>query len=405
MPDHPTRADIDLVDGNFYVDDPHEKYTWMRANAPVYFDAKNGVWGLASYGAVLGASKDPATFSNAGGIRPETPALPMMIDKDDPEHLRRRKLVNRGFTPRRVRDSETRLRDVCDAIIDQVCERGECDFVNDIAAPLPMVVIGDMLGVEPEDRDDLLRWSDDMVSASGSNDEAAMVGAMNAMIEYQGYAARVIAQRRENPTDDLMSILVHAEVDGDRLSHDDLVYESLLILIGGDETTRHVISGGMEQLLLNPDQRALLAADRDKIPVAVEEMLRWVTPIKNMCRTVTHDVEFLGQDLHEGEKCMLLYESANRDEQKFVDPFRFDVERNPNEHVAFGFGSHFCLGNSLARLEMKVMFEQVLARLPDIELEADSASLPRRRANFISGLESMPVTFAPSAPLHRSTLS
>ncbi|MDZ4825281.1 MAG: cytochrome P450 [Actinomycetota bacterium] len=402
---HPTRDDIDLVDGNFYVDDPHEKYTWMREHAPVFFDAKNGVWGLASYGAVLGASKDPATFSNAGGIRPETPALPMMIDKDDPEHLRRRKLVNRGFTPRRVRDSEARLRDVCDAIIDQVCERGECDFVNDIAAPLPMVVIGDMLGVEPEDRDDLLRWSDDMVSASGSNDEAAMVGAMNAMIEYQGYAERVIAQRRDTPTDDLMSILVHAEVDGDRLSHDDLVYESLLILIGGDETTRHVISGGMEQLLLHPDQRALLAADRDKIPVAVEEMLRWVTPIKNMCRTVTHDVEFLGQELHEGEKCMLLYESANRDEQKFVDPFRFDGERNPNEHVAFGFGSHFCLGNSLARLELRVMFEQVLARLPDIELAADSASLPRRRANFISGLESMPVTFSPSAPLNRSTLS
>jgi cytochrome P450 family 142 subfamily A polypeptide 1 len=201
-----------------------------------------------------------------------------------------------------------------------------------------------------------------------------------------------------------MSALVHAEVDGDRLEPDEVLHESLLILVGGDETTRHVISGGMEQLLLHPEQRKLLVDDPEKITVAVEEMLRWVTPIKNMCRTVVHDMEFFGQQLRAGQKCMLLYESANRDETKFADPYRFDVERQPNEHVAFGFGAHFCLGQALARLELRVMFEQLLTRLPDLELAADPSELPRRPANFISGLESMPVRFTPTRPLDRSTL-
>jgi cytochrome P450 family 142 subfamily A polypeptide 1 len=405
MATHPTRDDIDLVDGGFYVDDPHEKYTWMRENAPVYFDAKNGVWGIASYAALLAMEKDPGTFSNAGGIRPDNGPIPMMIDMDDPDHWKRRKLVNKGFTPRRVRDSEQKIRDVCDAIIDTVCENGECDFVNDIAAQLPMILIGDMLGVAPEDRDDLLQWSDDMLSAqSGNATDEQFVKAMNAMEGYTEFCTHAVAQRQTDPTDDLMSVLVHAEVDGDRLSPDDVLHESLLILIGGDETTRHVISGGVEQLILNPDQRQLLVDDPAKITVAVEEMLRWVTPIKNMCRTVTHDTEFMGQPMTAGQKCMLLFESANRDSTRFDDPFRFDVERNPNEHLAFGFGTHFCLGQALARLELKVMFEQLLIRMPDLELMVEPAQLPRRPANFVSGLESMPVRFSPSRPLLRSTV-
>jgi cytochrome P450 family 142 subfamily A polypeptide 1 len=404
VPDHPTRDDIDLLDGAFYVDDVDEKYAWMRANAPVYFDDKHGVWGIASYDALLAMEKDPQTFSNAGGIRPDTGPIPMMIDMDDPEHWKRRKLVNKGFTPRRVRDSEQKIRDVCDAIIDQVCERGECDFVHDIAAPLPMILIGDMLGVAPEDRDDLLRWSDDMVSAqSGNATEEQYLKAMDAMAGYTEFCTHAVAERQQHPTDDLMSVLVHAEVDGDRLDPDEVLHESLLILVGGDETTRHVISGGMEQLMLHPDQRQKLVDDPGKIQVAVEEMLRWVSPIKNMCRTVTRDTEFFGQDLRAGQKCMLLFESANRDETKFPDPFRFDVERQPNEHLAFGFGTHYCLGQALARLELKVMFEQLLSRLPDLEPRQDPSTLPRRRANFISGLEALPVRFTPSRPLLRST--
>ena len=396
-----TRMEIDLLDGRFYAGDSHPAYAWMRANEPVYFDERNGVWGAASYGAVLAASKDPVTFSNAGGIRPDNGPIPMMIDMDDPAHWQRRKVVNRGFTPRRVRDQEVKLRSLCDELIDRVCERGQCDFVRDLAAPLPMIVIGDMLGVLPDDRDSLLRWSDDMVSAQGGNvSEAAIVRAAEAYSEYEDYALRVIRARREEPTDDLMSVLVHAEVDGDRLDDDEIVHESLLVLVGGDETTRHVLSGGMEQLMLHPDQRDRLALEPEGIPVAVEEMLRWVSPIKNMCRTVTHDTTFFDAQLRAGQKVMLLYESANFDESRFSDPETFDSARRPNDHLAFGFGAHYCLGSNLARLEMQVMFDRLLARLPDIELASDQP-LPRREANFISGLEAMPVRFSPAPSVGR----
>ncbi|HEX6312954.1 MAG TPA: cytochrome P450, partial [Acidimicrobiia bacterium] len=300
----------------------------------------------------------------------------------------------------RIADHEEKVRAICVDLIEGARARRSFDFVADVAAHLPMIMIGDMLGVAPGDRDDLLRWSDDMVSAqSGNATDEQYMKAMQAMEGYRGFCEHAVAERRARPTDDLMSTLVHAEVDGDRLEPDEVLHESLLILVGGDETTRHVVSGGMEQLLLHPDQHKQLLADPAGIPTAVEEMLRWVTPIKNMCRTVTRDVEFMGQELRAGQKCMLLYESANRDEAKFEDPYRFDVERQPNEHVAFGFGSHYCLGQALARLELNVMFERLLARLPDLELAADPASLPRRRANFISGLEAMPVRFSPSAPV------
>jgi cytochrome P450 family 142 subfamily A polypeptide 1 len=397
MADHPTRDDIDLIAGTFYRDDPHEKWTWMREHAPVYFDPNSGVWGITRYHDVKAISKDAETFSNAGGIRPDSPAVPMMIDMDDPEHVRRRKLVNKGFTPRRVRDSEARINLVCDAIIDRVCEQGECDFVRDIAAPLPMIMIGDALGVAPEDRDLLLRWSDELLSAlTGHQTEEDMIKAATAFGDYGVYAQQVIAERQREPRDDLMSVLVHAEVDGDRLDEESVIHESLLILIGGDETTRHVISGGMYQLLVNPDQLAMLRQDRGGLDTAVEEMLRWVSPIRNMARTATRDVELGGQTVPQGDKVLLFYPSANRDDEVFDDPFTFDSTRSPNEHVAFGFGTHFCLGNSLARLELKVMFDRILDRLPDLAL-VDSAEPASRAANFVSGYEEMPVRFTPVA--------
>ncbi len=390
------RIAVDLLDGRFYAGDPRLAYSWMRAHEPVYADETNGVWGAASYAAVMAASRDPLTFSSAGGIRPDSPPLPMMIDMDDPAHSKRRKLVSRGFTPRRVRESETRIRSICDALIDTVRSRRRCDFVRDLAAPLPMIVIGDMLGVLPEDRESLLQWSDDMVSALGSDqEEEGMVKAATAFEEYDSYARAVIRARRSAPRDDLMSVLVHADVDGDRLDEDEIVHESLLILVGGDETTRHVLSGGMEQLLRHPEQMERLANNRRAIPVAVEEMLRWVSPIKNMCRVTTREVRLYGASIPAGRKVMLLYEAANFDESAFVEPERFDAFRQPNDHVAFGFGTHFCLGNSLARLELRVFFEQLLSRLVDLELEA-GGPLPRRAANFISGIESMPIRFGPA---------
>lgn len=395
MADPAVQPDIDFISGEFWGRDPHPELTWMRRNAPVHFDGR--VWGIARYDDIRAISTDPLTFSNAGGIRPDSGAIPMMIDMDDPNHLRRRKLVHRGFTPKRVRASESRIREVCDEIIDAVCERGECDFVWDIAAPLPLIMIGDALGVAPEDRADLLRWSDDMLRGL-TDDPEALLPAADAFVGYSEYATRVIEARRDDPRDDLMSVLVHAEVDGDRLDQDSLIHESLLILIGGDETTRHVISGGGFQVLSNRAHWERLRANPRLVPTAVEEMLRWVSPIKNMARTVTRDTVLRGEPLEEGQKLLLLYSSANRDEDVFAEPFTFDIARSPNEHMAFGFGAHYCLGNSLARLELVVMFEQLLARLPDLAL-ADTAEPGHRPANFISGYETMPVRFSPTAPV------
>jgi cytochrome P450 family 142 subfamily A polypeptide 1 len=395
----PADLTIGLTDGMFYGGDPFPAFAWMREYAPAYFDGSSGVWGITRYADIKEISKDPDTFSNAGGIRPDSDALPMMIDTDAPEHVRRRRLVSEGFTPGRIRESEAGIRSICDAIIDRVCESGSADFVTDIAAPLPMIVIGNMLGVAPEDRSDLLRWSDDMLKALGSPDPGAMDLAALAAMEYAEYITAVAEQRRrDQQSDDLIGTLVHAEIDGDRLDEASLIYESLLILIGGDETTRHVISGGMYELLRHPDQHRRLAGDRSLLPGAVEEMLRWVSPIKNMARRMTRDVELHGETLRQGEKLLLLYPSANRDERVFDRPEEFDVDRTPNDHMAFGFGSHFCLGNRLARMELTVMFDRLLDRLPDLAL-ADTAEPPKRAANFVSGYETMPVVFTPTKPV------
>jgi len=390
--EHPTPDDIDLCSGAFWAGDHHGPLTWMRAYDPVLFDGN--VWGVTRYADIRDVSRQPEVFSNAGGIRPNQPALPMMIDMDDPAHLQRRKLVNKGFTPRRVRDSEPLVRQACTEILDAVIDRGQCDLVNDVAAHLPMIMIGDALGVRPEHRADLLRWSDDMLKGLASEATDAQVEAAgNAFVEYTLYATEVIAARRAEPQDDLMSILAQAEVDGDRLSDDEIIQESLLILIGGDETTRHVISGGIHQLLLHRDQWDQLATDPGRRATAVEEMLRWVTPIKNMVRTATRDVELRGRQIHEGDELMLLYPSANRDEDVFDDPFRFDSGRSPNEHLAFGFGTHFCLGASLARLEISVMLDALLDRAPELAIADPTSDLEYRPANFVSGLETLPVTW------------
>jgi cytochrome P450 family 142 subfamily A polypeptide 1 len=398
-----TRPDVDLTDGNFYAErrTSREAYRWMRANQPVFRD-RNGLVGATTYQAVIDAERNPELFSNTGGIRPDTPGMPYMIDMDDPAHLLRRKLVNAGFTRKRVTEKEPSIGRLCDALIDAVCERGECDFVRDIAAPLPMALIGDMLGVLPEDRGTLLEWSDDLVTGLSSHIDPAGMEAqavMNAFAAYTEFTMGIIAKRRAEPTDDLFSILVNAEVEGQRMSDDEIVMETLLILIGGDETTRHTLSGGTEQLVRHRDQWDALVADRSLLPGAIEEMLRWTSPVKNMCRMLTADTEFHGTELRAGEKIMLLFESANFDESMFENAYQFDIRRDPNNHVAFGFGTHFCLGNQLARLELRLMTDRVLERLPDLRLAADDDVLPLRPANFVSGLESMPMVFTPSSPV------
>ncbi|WIM90093.1 cytochrome P450 [Candidatus Mycobacterium wuenschmannii] len=393
-----TRPNIDLTDGAFYADRPRAAYAWMRDHEPVFRD-RNGLAAVSTYAAVVEAERNPALFSNAGGIRPDQPGSPMMIDMDDPAHLKRRKLVNAGFTRKRVQDLAESIDTLCDTLIDAVCEKGECDFVRDIAAPLPMAVIGDMLGVRPEQREMFLKWSDDLVTGLSSRvSEQTAAHMVQTFADYSEFTRATLAQRRLDPGEDLISVLVNAEVDGGRLDDDEIVMETLLILIGGDETTRHTLSGGTEQLLRHPEHQRALGDDLDLVPQAVEEMLRWTSPVKNMCRLLTEDTTFHDASLRAGEKVMLLFESANFDESVFDAPEEFDPWRFPNNHIAFGFGSHFCLGNQLARLELSTMLRKLLARLPDLRL-ADASALPLRPANFVSGLEQMPVVFTPSAPV------
>jgi cytochrome P450 family 142 subfamily A polypeptide 1 len=388
----PDQFDLNYVRGDFWAGDPHAALAWLREHDPVHWNVSAGVWGITKYDDVRDISRRPDLWSSVGGIRPDSGPTGMMIEQDDPVHRQRRQLVSNGFTPLQIRRQADKVRSIVDRLLDRVVGQRQCDFVTDVAAWLPLVMIGDALGFEEADHPTLLKWSDDLMRGLGQ-DDPDRVGAMMAAFEgYTSYMAGVIPRRRANPTDDLTSILVHAEVDGERFDDATLVHETLLILIGGDETTRHVITGGLYQLLKDRRRWDALLADRSLLPGAVEEMLRWVSPIKNMARTATHDVELHGRQIREGQKVLLLYPSANRDEEQFPDPFTFDIERVPNEHVAFGFGKHFCLGNSLARLELRVLFEQLLDRLPGIRL-VDGSEPEYRPANFVSGYETMKVAW------------
>jgi cytochrome P450 family 142 subfamily A polypeptide 1 len=385
---HPTRDDIRLLSADLYAD-PDDRFAWMRANAPVYWDDATGIWGLASHEAVRIASKEWQTFCSGKGSRPDS-SVPSMINMDFPEHSFRRGIVKDGFTVRRVDAHEPYLRAKVGELLDAVADLGECDLVADIATPLPMYMIGNLMGLPEADHDQLLHWSD--LFAAG--DEELLPQVEQAVMEWNDYILAHARRVRGRGNDDLISLMCDAERDGQRLSDVDLMFESMLVLVGGDETTRHVISAGADALLRHPEQLAVLRADRSLIPTAVEEMLRWATPVKNMNRTATRDVELFGQQIYEGDRMLLLYPSANRDEAVFTDPYRFDVRRDPNPHVAFGaYGRHHCLGAPLARLELRVLFEELLARFAEIELVEPNHPAPLRRGNFVVGIEKLPVRF------------
>jgi cytochrome P450 family 142 subfamily A polypeptide 1 len=390
---------LNLLDGKWYAQNAHEVWAEMRQTSPVHWDPVAQVWGIAKYHDVVAVEKNPKTFSSFRAPRPHGEHLPMMISMDDPEHQRRRSLVNRGFTPKRVNSHEPMLRDLCRTIVDKVAERGSCDFVWEIAAPLPLLVIAELLGYDSSWHDDLLRWSEELMLPSEPDLTPEMIqqrleAGSRTIMEFRDAQLGIIADRRKSPRDDVITTLCEAEIDGERLDDESIVQETLLILIGGDETTRHVISAGMLALFENPDQLAALRDGEADIAVAAEEMIRWASPVQNMGRTAMQDVVIRDQRIKEGQQLMLFYPSANRDDEVFTDGQSFDIRRQPNPHVAFGFGTHFCLGAALARLECRLMFTELLRRLPDLTLNTDDA-LPRRASNFISGLETMPVTFTP----------
>lgn len=393
---HPDEHDLDLLDGALYAGDPEPTYAWLRANAPVYWDATNHLWGVSRYADIVAVEKDPVTFTSSQGFRPNIPGDTSMIGLDDPLHTTRRRLVSRRFTPRAAGGYESDVRRVVTELIDAVADRGECEVVHDLAAPLPAMMIGWLLGFDDDEWPKLKHWSETTIPAGGGprylNDEVLLAAA-----EFHAAASQLAVLKRGRPGDDCMTVWTTAEVDGAPLTDDDIVSEALLLLDGGAETTRNVIAAGIFLLSRHPDQRQLLIDDPSRIPTAVEELIRYVTPILNMRRTATRDVELQGQLIREGDEVLLMYSSGNRDEAVFDDPQRFDVTRSPNNHIAFGFGTHFCLGASLARLELRVFFEELLRRLPDISPAPGITSPEIVPGAFVRGIRALPAVFTPES--------
>ena len=383
---------LDLLDGDLYAGDPELVYTYLRSKRPVYWDATNELFGVSRYRDIVAIEKDAATWVNSGGYRPNIAADASIIGLDDPVHTERRRLVSRRFTPRAVISHAELVRTQVDSLIDAVAAKGMAEVVAELAAPLPARMIGHLLGFPPEATDDLVRWSSTTIALGGGpryfTDEGILAAA-----EFGGAALDVAAERRGCPADDLMSVWTQAEVGGCPLSDADLASDALLLLDGGAETTRTVITNGIDAFIHHPDQRELLRREPGRVTVAVEELIRWTTPILNMCRVAARDTSIGDVDVKEGQQIVLMYSAANRDEDVFEDPQRFDVTRNPNPHIAFGFGTHFCLGTSLARLELRIMFEQLVTRLDDWAYADDIG--PRRLPNaFVRGITEFPITFS-----------
>jgi cytochrome P450 family 142 subfamily A polypeptide 1 len=388
-----------LTNAALYADDPYPTYRWLRANAPVYWDETSVLWVLSRYDDVFNVSKTPEVFSAAQGVLPESDAMVSIVCMDDPRHQRLRKLVNRGFTPRMVGLLEPKVRALADEITGAIAARGACDLVRDVAVPLPLYIIAEMLGIRREDFDRFHDWSDRLIGVAGNyHDPVKMNDSVTAYTEYGAYLKEVFEDRRHAPREDLVSILVAAQQDGmlaedeEAMENDEIVMFMTLLLVAGNETTRNAISGGMLALMENRDQLELLRSRPDLIDGAVEEILRYVSPIICFRRTATCNTEIRGQAIRAGDRVLMLYQSANRDEEVFADPERFDVTRSPNPHLAFGIGPHFCLGANLSRMELKVMVQSLIERFPDMR----PAAAPRRTAStLVAGIEHLAVEYAP----------
>jgi cholest-4-en-3-one 26-monooxygenase len=392
--------DVDLSDPDTFVDGiPYAAFRRLRAEAPVYWQpekAGRGFWCVTRYADLMAISKDPLTFSSARGgtnifdVSEEDMSMLrlLMLNMDPPKHNKFRRLVSTGFTARMVTQLEPHVREICADLVDRVAARESFDFVTEIAAELPLLVIAELLGVPAADRHKVFEWSNSLVGFDDPEYNTSLETGKIASAQMWAYANQLAMERKKHPLGDLVSVLMDAEVDGDRLSEAEFDSFFLLLAVAGNETTRNLISGGMRALIEHPEERARVLADPSLLPATIEELLRWVSPLIHFRRTATRDVEMHGQRIREGDKVVIFYPSANRDEAAFASPERFDVGRRPNDHLAFGIGEHFCLGANLARLEIKLIFEEMLRRLPDLEL---AGPVRRLRSNFINGIKAMPV--------------
>jgi cytochrome P450 family 142 subfamily A polypeptide 1 len=434
---------LDVLDPRFY-DDPWDGYRWLRHNAPIWWDAKNELWVISRHEDVSHMSRHQETYSAAQGVRPKVAAPMSIISMDDPEHTRQRRLVSKGLTPRMVRKLTDHMRELTNQIIDDIAERGECDFVEDVAMHVPLIVIAELMGLDPGQRHQLYRWSEDMMAGDGHTDpeDPVLVKATEAGTEFAMMCMELIEQRRQDgSTDDIIGILTKAYDEGalarpeeqsgidphaparvagpgawvadkgaeggpaeggsgipelDSMSNDELLMFLILLVVAGNETTRNAITGGLRAFTLFPEERDKLLANPELVDLAVEEIVRYVTPVLTFMRTVTEDHTYKGVDFKAGDRVFMLYQSANRDETVFDDPDRFIADRDPNPHLAFGIGTHFCLGANLARNEIKVVFEELFKRLTDIRA-ADPATLSRGDSTLVLAINRLPAVFTPES--------
>jgi cytochrome P450 len=383
--------------GLFAAGPPHDLFRRFREETPVAFFPEPdgpGFWGVFRYDDVVDVSRHPQQFASAPAVFIQDPpdaavTQELLINQDPPRHTKLRKLVNRGFTPRQISALEPHVRDIVVRLLDEASALGGFDLVHDLAVELPLQVIAEMVGVPQEDRHKVFSWTERMMS-NDDDDQAAMhADAQVAIAEMFGYADQLIASRIGGDGTDLLSVLLRADVDGEALNQFEVDVFFMLLMNAGSETTRNLITGGTLALFEHPDQRVLLAANPELVPSAIEEMLRWVTPVMHFRRTAQGDTEIGGQPIAAGDKVVMWYTSANRDDAQFPDASTFDITRTPNEHVSFGAGGpHFCLGASLARLEARILFEELLARCPTLEQAGEPVRL---RSNFINGIKSLPV--------------
>jgi len=382
-------------DPDWYLGDPHRAYARLRREAPVHWYEPDSFWFLTKHADVFAVSKDPRSFCSGKGFRINDDQRrgggmdgipPSILAMDPPDHTRYRGLVSRFFTPRSVNRLEARVRELARESIDAIPPGEVVDFVDAVSVPLPVLVIAELLGVPLSDHAQFRAWSDDLIAANEGDLEA--VGRVGDLFTYMiGHAL----DRRRSPRGDLLSVVATGEPNGRLLDDMELGIFAVSLLGAGNETTRNMISGGAVALMRHPEQRAELARDPALVPAAVEEMLRWVTPIKCFARTATRDTEIRGQKIAKGDFVVLCYSSANRDEEVYGDDAEaFDIHRAEVPHLAFGVGQHFCLGAHLARLEGRILFEELLSRLPDFELAGD---IERLRSTMIDGIERMPVVF------------
>jgi len=395
---------VDLNDsGSFLSGVPHDKLAIIRDKYPLYWNEENpewgpGFWNITRYDDLIAVSRDTETFSSAQGINISYPpdadvailnaVVGNMICMDPPLHRTYRKIAQPFFTRSCIRGLNDRVRGIATDILESAFKKGDCDFMKDVAGPLPISVLCDILGVPREDWKLIFDWSNVLIGFDDPDLGESQEKVEGTFMELFGYGQQLIEERRKNPRNDLMTAIANAEPEDGVAIPDHLLNGFfLLMVIAGNETTRNSISGGMLALCENPAEKQKLTEDPSRIPVGVEEILRWVSPVNHMRRTATRDTDIRGTTISKGDKIVMWYGAANRDPEAFDRPQTFDVTRDPNPHLAFGIGEHFCLGARLARLQLNVLFEELLRSNRRTELTADVSYV---RTNFINGIKTMP---------------